>query len=156
MTADRNASIPPPPPSPAPSIQPIHSLNNHTNFKQYTVPPPPPIAYTSSNSLPIVFDDDKSDDFVPKQMNRSNSAQPASTRRSNRLSSQTVKQDKGKSVETTPYILLDSPPIKPSTLPPVQAITPQIENQNTLEQSVIQTENEPLKSKRGMEKLGYL
>lgn len=155
MTADRNASIPPPPPSPAPSIQPIHSVNNHTNFKQYTAPPPP-IAYTSSNSLPLVFDDDNSDDFVPKQVNRSNSAQPATTRRSNRLSSQTVKQNKGKSAETTPYILLDSPPIKPSTLPPAQVITPQIENQNTLEQSVTQTENEPLKSKRGMEELGYL
>lgn len=153
-----------------PPPQPHYNANNHYNtippqpqhiaHNHYIAPPPPPplqqqpISYNSSKSLPIVFDTDTSDDFKPKQVSRSNSAQPAVTRRSNRLSSQTAKQDKGKGVETAPYIDLSSPPHIPAIPPPPpQQQIAQTDYQNTLGQSVEQTADEPLKSKTRIRKL---
>lgn len=169
---------------PASSMQPTHNVNNHYNalppqahynvnnhhntipsqpqhnvHNHYNAPPlqqQQPISYDFSKSLPIVFDTDTSDDFKPKQVSRSNSAQPVVTRRSNRLSSQTAKQDKGKGVETAPYIDLSSPPHIPAmpALPPPQQQISQINHQSTLEQSVVQTADEPLKSKTRIREVG--
>lgn len=56
-----------------------------------------PIQY--SNSLPIIIDNDNSNDFVPTAVKRSSSAK-ATIRRSNRLSSQSSKQEESSPAQT--------------------------------------------------------
>lgn len=56
-----------------------------------------PIQY--SNSLPIIIDDDNSNDFVPTAVKRSSSAK-ATIRRSNRLNSQSSKQEESQLAQT--------------------------------------------------------